>query len=262
MTRLPTPGADDNVWGQILNDFLAVTHNADGTLKDGSVSTGKIVDGAVTSAKLSTAYIPMSQKAAPNGVASLDAGGLVPASQLPPTGSTPDATTASKGVVQLAGDLSGTAASPTVPGLANKVDTSTLGAANGVATLDAAGHLTTSQSLPKLLSYSLNSTIYVKTGGIRLYNDSGSTWTILGVRASVGTAPTGSSIIVDVKINGSTIFTTVANRPTIPAAGNTSGNVTNMDVTTIASGSYFTVDIVQIGSTTAGGDLCVQIEVR
>ncbi len=33
MARLPNPGADDNVWGNILNDFLSVGHNADGTLK-------------------------------------------------------------------------------------------------------------------------------------------------------------------------------------------------------------------------------------
>ena len=35
---------------------------------------------------------------------------------------TPDATTTSKGVIKLAGDLAGTADTPTVPGLANKVD--------------------------------------------------------------------------------------------------------------------------------------------
>jgi hypothetical protein len=37
---------------------------------------------------------------------------------------TPDATTLAKGVVQLAGDLAGTAAAPTVPGLSGKVPTS------------------------------------------------------------------------------------------------------------------------------------------
>jgi hypothetical protein len=47
-----------------------------------------------------------------------------------------DATTSSKGIVQLAGDLAGTAAAPTVPGLANKVNTSAVGAASGVAPLD------------------------------------------------------------------------------------------------------------------------------
>jgi hypothetical protein len=34
-----------------------------------------------------------------------------------------DATTGTKGIIQLAGDLAGTAAAPTVPGLAGKVDT-------------------------------------------------------------------------------------------------------------------------------------------
>ena len=31
--RLPTPGSDDGTWGDVLNDFLNVEHNADGTLK-------------------------------------------------------------------------------------------------------------------------------------------------------------------------------------------------------------------------------------
>lgn len=34
--RLPTPGADDGIWGDLLNNFLAVEHNADGSLKRGS----------------------------------------------------------------------------------------------------------------------------------------------------------------------------------------------------------------------------------
>lgn len=33
MTRLPTPGGDDGKWGDILNDFLSVEHNGDGSLK-------------------------------------------------------------------------------------------------------------------------------------------------------------------------------------------------------------------------------------
>lgn len=35
MSRLPTVGGDDNNWGSILNDFLGVEHNADGSLKRG-----------------------------------------------------------------------------------------------------------------------------------------------------------------------------------------------------------------------------------
>jgi hypothetical protein len=33
MVRLPIPGRDGGMWGSLLNDFLAVEHNADGTLK-------------------------------------------------------------------------------------------------------------------------------------------------------------------------------------------------------------------------------------
>lgn len=35
MSRLPIPGSDDGQWGQILNDYLSVAHEADGSLKDG-----------------------------------------------------------------------------------------------------------------------------------------------------------------------------------------------------------------------------------
>jgi len=33
MPRLPQPGSDQGTWGDILNDFLGVEHNPDGTLK-------------------------------------------------------------------------------------------------------------------------------------------------------------------------------------------------------------------------------------
>lgn len=39
MSRLPVPGSDDDVWGNLLNDFLMLTHNSDGTLKQISRST-------------------------------------------------------------------------------------------------------------------------------------------------------------------------------------------------------------------------------
>lgn len=33
MARLPVPGQDENVWGTVLNDYLNVSHNSDGTLQ-------------------------------------------------------------------------------------------------------------------------------------------------------------------------------------------------------------------------------------
>lgn len=50
MARLPTPGGDNGTWGDILNAFLAVEHNADGTLKrtsDGSSNVITTANGSV-----------------------------------------------------------------------------------------------------------------------------------------------------------------------------------------------------------------------
>lgn len=109
VARLPIPGSDSGSWGSILNDFLDAEHNSDGSLK---IRT----DGTL-SAKQSTG-----EKGQPNGYAPLDGTGKVPAANLPASGSTPDADATTKGVVQLAGDLGGTAASPTVPGLTSKAN--------------------------------------------------------------------------------------------------------------------------------------------
>lgn len=81
---------------------------------------------------------------------------------------------------------------------------------------------------------------------------------IIDVAAMVDTAPTGDTLIVDVHLNGTTIFTTPANRPTIAAAAFDSGLATP-DVRLAAAGQYFTVDVDQVGSTIAGSDLTVFI---
>jgi hypothetical protein len=56
MARMPQPGSDDGTWGDVLNDFLAVSLNNDGTIN---------------------------QKGQANGVASLGSDGRVPDSQAP-----------------------------------------------------------------------------------------------------------------------------------------------------------------------------------
>ncbi|MFA5004456.1 MAG: hypothetical protein WC498_04240 [Candidatus Saccharimonadales bacterium] len=55
MARLPTPGGDTGNWGDILNAYLGVEHNTDGSLKirtDGSVPT-------LTGGKVSAANLPV-----------------------------------------------------------------------------------------------------------------------------------------------------------------------------------------------------------
>ncbi|HEV2403741.1 MAG TPA: hypothetical protein VGS08_06100 [Candidatus Saccharimonadales bacterium] len=66
--RLPIPGQDDGVWGDILNTFLEVSLNADGTLQTSAVSNS---GGELTSAK-----------GQPNGYAGLNGSSLVPTAQL------------------------------------------------------------------------------------------------------------------------------------------------------------------------------------
>jgi hypothetical protein len=63
MSRLPIPGEDDDVWGDILNDFLEVSHNNDGTLQAGAIQSA----GAVTN---------INGKTASGGALTLDASDL------------------------------------------------------------------------------------------------------------------------------------------------------------------------------------------
>lgn len=42
MARLPIPGSDDGSWGTILNDFLEVAHNDDGSIKSSAVSAAGV----------------------------------------------------------------------------------------------------------------------------------------------------------------------------------------------------------------------------
>lgn len=95
---------------------------------------------------------------------------------------------------------------------------------------------------------------------LRIYNLSGRTMTISRVALSVGTAPTGSAIIVDVHKDGTTIFTNQAHRPQI-AASAFYGDSTDVDVSSWADASYLTVEIDQVGSTIIGDDLVVHVVV-
>lgn len=86
--------------------------------------------------------------------------------------------------------------------------------------------------------------------------------TIKSIRAMVGTAPTDDDIVLDIHKNGTTIFTEQEGRPTIADGEYDSGEVVDIDVTTLAKGDYLTLDIDQIGSTIAGKDLVVTLEIE
>lgn len=83
------------------------------TITDGAVTIGKLAVSGGTNGQLLSKDSTQS-----GGFRWTDPSGVA------------DATTSSKGAVQLAGDLSGTAASPTVPGLANKEPSISAGTAS------------------------------------------------------------------------------------------------------------------------------------
>lgn len=315
MPRLPVPGSDNGTWGDVLNDYLAVAHDSVGNLKSNAVSSSVIQDDSISETKLNVGSGADGQVLTKNS-------GLTGGLEWTSAAGSPDATNSTKGLVQLAGDLGGTAAAPTVPGLANKANTSTTvsagtgltgggdlstnrtlsanfgttagtiaqgndsriagaeqtinkGAASGYASLDGSTKVPVAQ-LPTgtsgstvalgnhthILTFSLTSffktgVLTTTTGTQRLPIDG--TYTIVGTRLMVGTAPTGASLIVDVNKNGTTIYTTQGNRPSIAAASNAGGPGTAPDVTTLAAGDYLTVDIDQVGSSVAGSDLTVSV---
>ena len=110
---------------------------------------------------------------------------------------------------------------------------------------------------PTTYLWGVSGGLTVTTGTARMYNDTGASRTISAVRASVGAAPAGSAVIVDVLKNGTTIFTGGTGRPSIAAGSNTATGTPA--VTSWASGEYLTVTVAQIGSSTAGSDLTVQV---
>jgi hypothetical protein len=245
MPRLPQPGSDAGNWGNLLNDFLATAHDSNGNLKNGTVSLAKLAIGNSPS----------------NGqVLSYNGTGLS-WTTLSGSGTVADASTTTKGIVQLAGDLAGTSASPTVPGLAAKANTV------DVVTLAGNQTITGTKNFTGVLQS--NGTAVVLTNDARLSGSStpadGSIGTtkladnsITEPKLSAANAPTSGQIL---SYNG-TNFTWVSaptgasGDPTV--GGDLSGTASNaqivtgaVGVTQLASNAVTTVKIADANVTTA-----------
>lgn len=83
------------------------------------------------------------------------------------------------------------------------------------------------------------------------------------ITAAVGTAPTGADLVLDVNVAGTSVFAVDPTDHVSVAATEQSGDAAPTaaaDVIDFVRGDLITIDIDQIGSTVAGSDLTVCIE--
>jgi hypothetical protein len=84
--------------------------------------------------------------------------------------------------------------------------------------------------------------------------------TLSSVRASVNTAPTGSTLIVDINEAGSTILSTKLSIDASELTSTTAATAAVISDTALADDASITIDIDQIGSTIAGKGLKVVLK--
>ena len=87
-----------------------------------------------------------------------------------------------------------------------------------------------------------------------------SSLTINKVYGAVKTAPSGDDILIDVNLNATSIWDSNQNNRLTIADGATTGNQTSFDTTALSEGDLLTMDVDQIGSSTAGADLTVEVK--
>ncbi len=84
--------------------------------------------------------------------------------------------------------------------------------------------------------------------------------TLTDVRASVNTAPTGANLIVDINVNGASIFTTdLLEIDAGEKTSTTAATPPNITTTSLSDDDEISIDIDQIGSTVAGAGLKITL---
>lgn len=224
--RLPIPGGDTGNWGVVLNEYLSVEHNPDGTLKaDGSLAGKYTKPGSGIPKSDLSAAVQASLNNADAAVA----------------GAAPDASVSTKGVVQLAGDLTGAATSPQVAAdviteakLAPAVRNSLNGKANAsslatVATTGDYNDLTNRPTIP-----AVNGT----NTGDQTISVVGNNLTISGANGNTVALPASNAD-----------WNSLANKPSVIAAG-----ATQADARTAIGAGTSNLALGATSSTAASGD--------
>lgn len=106
---------------------------------------------------------------------------------------------------------------------------------------------------------SANGVVTVKVGTSKIVMENACV--VDTVRAYVTTAPAGGPLKIDINKNGSTIYGTQTNQPTIATGANSAlGGPASGAM--FAAGDVLSVDVDSVGSTTPGSDLTVTVRMR
>ena len=115
-----------------------------------------------------------------------------------------------------------------------------------------------------LMKYIRQTTLYIPVGdeSTNLTTGDGKAYfrmpfamTLISIRASVNTAPVGSTIIVDVTESGSTVFSTLLTIDDGEKTSSTAGTPAVLSDTSLADDAEIIINMDQIGSGTAGKGL-------
>jgi len=86
--------------------------------------------------------------------------------------------------------------------------------------------------------------------------------TLLAVKATVNTAPTGSTLICDINENGTSVLGTKLSIDVSEKTSDTAASAATITDSALANDAEITIDIDQVGSTVAGLGLKVYLKVR
>ena len=244
MPRLPIPGSDDGTWGEILNSFLSVSLNSDGSINTNSLiqagaittinsikpSNGSITltasdVGALTQSVADLRYIQLTSLSQANGVATLDSSGNVPLSQLANVPSPPVTSVNSKtGAVDL---------TYTDVGAASAGNNSDITSLSGLTTPLSINQGGTGSQTQNFVDLSSNQTI----GGIKTFGE-----------ISTGGAPTNSS-------NKLSVQSSAINFNYMSAPPACSAQLANLGAGNVPNGTYvYRVTFVNaLGQSVGGG---------
>lgn len=122
-------------------------------------------------------------------------------------------------------------------------------------TLSGAGIAATSHTHTGQSVIAKAGTLALETGTMRIYNQTGRTLSISKLHASVGTASGGADITLQVRYDGSGDI----GSPVTVASGANTGSQTLGSAFSWTDGHYLTLNITQVGSSTAGSDLVMVV---